>query len=401
MTRKALLEFDDMLAKLLAAARRVKGEDRVALTDAVGRVLAAPIVSTVTVPPLDNSAMDGYALRSEDVSAPGVHLAVTQRIPAGRTGQAMQPGTAVRIFTGAPVPEGADAVVMQEHCTSDVDAVIVNRVPRPGENIRRRGEDIAEGDEVLPAGMLLTSQAIGLAAATGTAQLTVRRRLSVAVLSTGDELATPGQPLNAGQIYNSNKPLLLTMLRQMGCEVEDLGDVPDTLDATRKALRKAGALHDLVITSGGVSVGEEDHVRQAVEAEGEIALWKVALKPGKPLAFGRVGAADFIGLPGNPVSAFVIFALLAIPFIRACQGAAPRAFRSLTLPAGFEWCKPGERREFLRARIGTDGRVELFPNQSSGVLTSVVWADGLVDNLAGQVIHAGDPVRFIPFSELI
>jgi molybdopterin molybdotransferase len=400
MNKKAPLEFDDARTRLLSAARRVKGEDRVSLADAVGRVLAEPVVSPVAVPPLDNSAMDGYALCCEDVTQPGIRLPVAQRIPAGSIGQPLRPGTAARIFTGAPVPDGADAVVMQEHCEADLEAVIVGRVPRSGENIRRRGEDMAKGAEVLPTGTLLTPQAIGLAAATGAAQLAVLRRLSVAVLATGDELAAPGQPLKSGQIYNSNKPLLLAMLKQMGCAVEDLGDVPDTLEATRKALRKAGALHDLVITTGGVSVGEEDHVRRAVEAEGEIALWKVAIKPGKPLAFGRVGAADFVGLPGNPVSAFVTFLLLIASFIRACQGIAPREPQSRQLPAGFDWLKPGDRREFLRARIGTDGRVELFPNQSSGVLTSVVWADGLVDNPAGQVIRTGDPVRFISFSEL-
>lgn len=401
MNEKSLLEFDAALARLLMAARRVKGIDRVPLAAATGRVLAEPVVSGITVPPLDNSAMDGYAVRLADVRAPGARLAVAQRIPAGRVGSELAPGTTARIFTGAPVPPGADAVVMQEQCVPDGDVVSVNHMPHAGENIRRAGEDIVAGAEVLAAGTLLTPQAIGLAASVGVAVLPVFRPLSVAVLSTGDELTPPGEPLAPGAIYNSNKPMLLALLQRLGCTVEDMGDVPDTLDATRRALRRAGALHDLVITTGGVSVGEEDHVKPAVEAEGELGLWAIAIKPGKPLAFGKVGNADFIGLPGNPVSAFVTFALLVRPFIRACQGMINRPPQVLMLPSGFDWPKPGNRREFLRARLGDDGRLALYPNQSSGVLTSTVWADGLVDNPAGQSIRAGDSVRFIPMTELL
>jgi len=400
MNKKPLLDFDEALGRLLAAARCVKGTDHLPLTAAVGRVLAEPVVSAVTVPPLDNSAMDGYAVCLADVGAPGARLVVAQRIPAGSVGQALAAGTAARIFTGAPVPPGADAVVMQENCVADGDSVVVNHLPRPGEHIRRAGEDIVAGAAVLAAGSLLTPQAIGLAASVGVAALPVRRRLSVAVLSTGDELSAPGQPLPPGGIYNSNKPMLVALLQKLGCTVEDMGNVADTLDATRRALRKAGALHDLVLTTGGVSVGEEDHVKPAVEAEGELALWNIAIKPGKPLAFGKVGAADFIGLPGNPVAAFVTFALLVTPFVRACQGVAAQRPRALALTAGFDWPKPANRREFLRVRVGADGRVELYPNQSSGVLTSTVWADGLVDNPAGQVIRVGDAVRYLPMAEL-
>jgi molybdopterin molybdotransferase len=400
MSKKPLLEFDDALARLLSAARRVKGTDRVALAEAAGRVLIEPVVSGVTVPPLDNSAMDGYAVRLADCAAVGAKLTVAQRIPAGSVGHEIAPGTAARIFTGAPVPPGADAVVMQELCEHDGDTVTINHVPKPGENIRRAGEDIITGAEVLAAGTLLTPQAVGLAASVGMAQLAVRRRMSVAVLSTGDELAAPGEPLKPGQIYNSNRPMLVSLLAGLGCTVEDMGNVPDTLEATRKALRKAGALHDLVITTGGVSVGEEDHVKQAVEAEGELALWNIAIKPGKPLAFGKAGNADFVGLPGNPVAAFITFALLVRPFVRACQGVASKPLRTVSMIAGFDWAKPGNRREFLRARVGEDGRLERYPNQSSGVLTSTVWADGLVDNPAGQVIRPGDAVRFIPMAEL-
>jgi molybdopterin molybdotransferase len=309
--------------------------------------------------------------------------------------------TAARIFTGAPVPAGADAIVMQERCRQDGDHVVIDAAPRPGEHIRRAGEDIARGAAVLAAGSILTPQAVGMAAAVGAAELPVFRRLSVGLLSTGDELTPPGQPLPPGGIYNSNRPMLRAMLERLGCEVEDLGDVADTFEATRKALRRAGALHDLVLTSGGVSVGEEDHVKAAVEAEGELNLWRIAIKPGKPFACGRVGNADFVGLPGNPVSAFVTFLLLVRPFIRKCQGAAATAPRALPLTAGFDWLKPVDRREFLRARVGADGRLELFPHQGSGVLTSTLWSDGLVDNPPGQAIRAGDAVRFLPFSELL
>jgi molybdopterin molybdotransferase len=266
--------------------------------------------------------------------------------------------------------------------------------------VRRAGEDIRAGAEILAAGTLLTPQAIGLAASVGIAQLPVLRRLSVAVLSTGDELTEPGQPLPPGGIYNSNRYLLVTLLRAMGCEVADLGNLPDTLEATRLALRRAGALHDLVITSGGVSVGEEDHVKPAVEAEGELNLWKIAIKPGKPLAFGRVATADFVGLPGNPVSAFVTFQVLVRPFIRKCQGLAEVLPRARVMTAGFEWTKAGPRREFLRVRVGADGRLERFPHQGSGVLTSCVWADGLVDNPADTKVSPGDPVRYLAFAEL-
>lgn len=392
---KPLLELDEALARLLAAARRVKGMDRVPVHEACGRILAEPVVSAIAVPSFDNSAMDGYALRVADLT-PGVPLKVSQRIAAGCVGVALEPGSVARIFTGAPIPPGADAVVMQEDCRLEGDAVLIEGRPVPGNHIRRAGEDIEAGAEVLAAGTLLTPQAIGLAASVGIPLLPVFRPLSVALLSTGDELVAPGEPLSPGGIYNSNKPMLLAWLRRLGCQVEDMGRVDDTLDATRRALRRAGALHDLVITTGGVSVGEEDHVKAAVEAEGELSLWSIAIKPGKPLAFGKVGNADFVGLPGNPVSAFVTFALLVCPFIRACQGRAARRTEAVSMIAGFDWPKPTKRREFLRVRIDSDGRLALFPNQSSAVLTSTVWADGLVDNPAGQVIRVGDTVRFIP-----
>jgi len=401
----SLLSFDEALAKLLAVARPVAEVEEVDTVSAIGRVLARAQASGLTVPPLDNSAMDGYAVRIADVVATGARLPVAQRIPAGSVGTPLAAGTAARIFTGAPVPDGADAVVMQELCEHAGEGVVqINHVPRPGENIRRSGEDIRAGAEILAAGARLAPQDIGLAASVGLATLPVYRRLRVAVFFTGDELSMPGEVLKPGGIYNSNRYSLRGLLAALGCEVRDLGIVPDSLEATRAALR-AAADSDVIITSGGVSVGEEDHVKAAVQAEGALDLWKIAIKPGKPLAFGKVGrgytAARFIGLPGNPVSTFVTFLVLVRPFLLACQGARATAPRGLMMRADFDWPKPDRRREFLRVRINDQGGLDLFPNQSSGVLTSCAWADGLVDDPPGQAVRCGDLVRFLSFSELL
>ncbi len=407
-----MLDYEDALARLLAGARIATDTEAVPTQAAAGRVLATGLRSAIDVPPLDNTSMDGYAVRCADVTAASTKLAVAQRIPAGSVGHTLAPGTAARIFTGAPLPAGADAVVMQELCAPDGDAVTVNHVPHPGEWIRRRGEDIAAGAEVLAAGTRLTAAHVGVAASVGAAQLTVFRRLRVALFSTGDELAMPGEPLKPGGIYNSNRYTLRALLEGLGCVVADLGIVPDTREATRAALRAAAAGNDLILTSGGVSVGEEDHVKPAVEAEGALDLWKIAIKPGKPLAFGRVGgnlgagdtagksAAAFIGLPGNPVSSFVTFVMLVRPFILKCQGATELRPRARGLQADFDF-KGDPRREFLRARINDTGGLDLFPNQSSGVLTSCTWADGLIDNPPRRAIAYGDTVRFLPFSELL
>jgi molybdopterin molybdotransferase len=408
---KPLMELDQALALLLAGARPVTDSESVSTFDAVGRVLAQSQFSTINVPPLDNSSMDGYAVRCTDVSAVGTALPVSQRIPAGSVGQPLQPGTAARIFTGAPVPSGADAIVMQEYVTFAEGRATFNELPKPGEWIRKAGEDISIGGEVLARGTRLRPQEVGLAASVGLAELPVFRRVRVALFSTGDELVMPGNPLPPGAIYNSNRFLLKGLLEQLGCTVIDFGIVPDRLDATRAALRKAAAEDkaDLILTSGGVSMGEEDHIKPAVEAEGVLDHWLVNSKPGRPFAFGRVitGAneAAFIGLPGNPVSSFVTFLLLVRPFIRKLQGMVVDLETALPiglkLQAGFDQPKADRRREFLRARIGKDGLLELFPNQSSGVLTSAAWADGLIDNPAGVQIKRGDTVRFLPFSELL
>ena len=413
---RPLLSLDDALARLVEGAQphRITQTESISSFDALGRVLAADVRSLLHVPPKDNTAMDGYALRAADVSQAGAVLPVSQRIPAGVPGQPLVPGTAARIFTGGQVPAGADAVVMQEQCEGVADdrsafgAVRVNTVPARGQWIRLRGEDVQADAVVLHAGTRLTPQALGLAASVGSGTLTVLRRPRVAVFSTGDELMMPGEPLRPGAIYNSNRFTLRALLLSAGCEVQDLGIVPDRLDATRAALREAAAGNDLIVTCGGVSVGDEDHLKPAAQAEGELQNWQLAIKPGKPLAFGHVrrenqalgDAALLLGLPGNPVSAFVTWLLCGTTLLRAMQGLPPTLPPGLPMRAGFDWPKPDKRREFLRVRRAPDDTLELFANQSSGVLTSAVWADGLVDNPAGQTIARGDTVRFLSLQGL-
>ncbi|HAN57304.1 MAG TPA: molybdopterin molybdenumtransferase MoeA [Betaproteobacteria bacterium] len=399
-----MLSADQLLNELLVRARGVTEVEHVASEAVLGRVLAADQVSDITVPPLDNSAMDGYAVRAAECLS-DVVLPVSQRIAAGQVGQALQPGSAARIFTGAPVPPGADTVVMQEHCTVQGEGITVNQAPKVGDNIRRAGEDIQRGDVILATGTRLGAAEMGLAASVGLAGLPVFRRLKVASFSTGDELVQPGMPLAAGQIYNSNRYTLAGLVQGLGCDWIDLGAVPDTLTDTIDALQRAAQQADVVITSGGVSVGEEDHVKAAVSQLGTLDMWKVAMKPGKPLAYGRIGTADFIGLPGNPVSTFATFCLFARPFLLTRMGATSVLPTTYQVRAGFDWPKAGERREFLRARlVNTDDgslQAELFRNQSSGVLTSAVWADGFVDIDIGHTVQRGAPVRFIPFAEVL
>ena len=401
-----LLSVDEALARLQAAVRPVSETESVPTLAGTGRVLAQAQTSRLDVPPLDNTAMDGYAVRSADCASGAARLRISQRIPAGTIGKQLEPGTAARIFTGAPIPPGADAVVPQEQTAADGDQVVIKHAPQPGEWIRRAGEDIRAGSTILPAGTRLRAQEIGLAASVGLARLPVYRKVRAALFSTGNELVMPGEPLPPGAIYNSSRFTLTGLLRMLGCEVEDLGIVPDTLDATRDALRKAATTSDLIVTSGGVSVGDEDHVRPAVLAEGRIDLWRIAMKPGRPLAFGGVrrpggGEADFLGLPGNPVSSFVTFVLFVRPFVLRLQGVTAIEPRSYAMRADFDWPKPDARREFLRVKLNASGGLDLFPNQSSGVLTSTVWGDGLVDDPPKQAIKRGDTVRFLPFSELL
>ncbi len=409
---RPLLSLDDALLRLAAGAQPhcIAQTERLSTFDALGRVLAEDVRSALDVPPEDNTSMDGYALRAADVTQPGTVLPVAQRIPAGVVGQPLQPGTAARIFTGGQVPAGADAVVMQEQCEAlagdGLGSVRVQTVPQCGQWIRRRGEDVLRGAAVLHAGQRLTPQSLGLAASVGAGQLTVLRRPRVAIFSTGDELMMPGEPLRPGAIYNSNRFVLRGLAQAAGCEVTDLGIVPDRLDATRAALRQAAEQHDLIVTSGGVSVGDEDHLKPAAQAEGHVEHWQMAIKPGKPLAFGAIRRPDgtqalLIGLPGNPVSSFVTWLLAVTSVLRTLQGMPAALPRGLPLRADFDWPRPDKRREFLRVRIDAEGGLELYDNQSSGVLTSAVWADGLLDNPPGQAIRRGDTVRFLPLSELV
>ena len=399
-----MLSAEQLLSELLARARTLEEVEMVPLDGALGRVLGRGVASKVTVPPMDNSSMDGYAVRAAEVT-PGEPMWVSQRIAAGHMGEYLQAGTAARIFTGAPIPPGADTVIIQENAIVEGEEVRFPVLPRRGENIRRAGEDILAGAEVLSPGTRINAAELGLAASAGVDALIVARRLKVAIFSTGDELAEPGDPIRPGQIYNSNRYTLTGLLQGINVELRDFGRVKDTLDATVKAMQQAAEWADVVITSGGVSVGEEDHVRTALQKLGRLEMWKVAMKPGKPVVYGRVGEADFIGLPGNPVSAFVTFCLFARPFLLKRMGVTRVLYRAFPVKAAFDWSKQGTRREFLRGLMVADGNegaeVRLYPNQGSGVLTSVSWGDGLVDIPVGQTVARGEWVRFIPFSEVL
>ena len=397
MQRSPLQSLDDALAQLLAQAQPLTELQTLCTFEADGRVLAADAVSPLHIPPWDNSAMDGYALHSADLPADGappppgpLELPVTQRIAAGSVGQPLLPGQAARIFTGAPVPAGAGAVVMQEQCEvlQEGARVRVQAAVRAGQNIRRAGEDIAQGATVLQAGTRLTPAALGLAASIGLDRLTVVRRPRVALFSTGDELIMPGT-------------VAPHLLQRLGCEVTDLGNVPDEREATVAALRQAAQGHDAIVTSGGVSVGEEDHLKPAVQALGQLALWQIAIKPGKPFAYGRVGDAHFLGLPGNPVASLITCCLLVRPFVLRLQGVQDVAPRAVLAAADFVWPRADARREFLRVRVQEDGTLALFPRQSSAVLSSTVWGDGVVDLAPGQTVARGDQVRYLPFATLL
>lgn len=395
-----LMPVEVALAQLLALAEAapIRDSESVLLADSDGRVLADDLVASLDLPPWPNSAMDGYALNLADWS--GEPLPVSQRIFAGQAPEPLTPGTCARIFTGAPVPQGADCVEMQENAQVQADErVLFTEALTVGQNIRPQGQETTVGETVLLAGTRLGPIEQGLAASLGCATLKVIRRVKVAVLSTGDELIEPGQPLGPGQIYNSNRVVLCSWLKRMGCEVVDAGILPDDLPATRQRLAELGAV-DLILSTGGVSVGEADFLGIALREEGELALWKLAIKPGKPLTFGHFRGVPVIGLPGNPASTLVTFALLARPYLLRRQGVQDVAPLKFQVPAGFVWAKPGNRREYLRGRLD-QGRAIIYKNQSSGVLRSAAWADGLVEVLEGSTLAEGDGVGFIPLSEVL
>ncbi len=400
------LTLDEAVTGLRDAVQPIAETEQVALAEALGRVLAEPVISAIDVPPWDNSAMDGYAIRHADLAATGGCLPVAQRIPAGAVGQPLAPGTAVRILTGAPIPEGADTVVIQEVCSESSGQVQIPLDVAGGANVRRRGEDIRAGSTVLVAGTRLLPQHLGLVASVGWTSLRVYRRLRVAILATGDELVEPGTPLQPGQIYNSNRYTLRGLLQGWGCEVLDTGIVPDDLESTVAVLSQAATQADLIITSGGASVGEEDHLKPAVERLGRLDFSQIRIRPGKPVAFGTIGQTPILGCPGNPVSLFVAALLFARPLIRRRQGIIPDPDpHLLPVRAAFDWPRPDSRTEFHRARLlrleSGELAAEIYPSRSSAVLSSVVWAEGLVRLEPSRVLRRGDWVEFLPFTELM
>ena len=407
-----MTELDDAIELILESIGPVTETEVVSLDEVCGRVLAQEVRSGLNVPAFDNSAMDGYALNSadflkSDVPADGLKgksFTVSQRIPAGSQGSPLEKGTVARIFTGAPVPQGADLVIQQEHAQVQEDGrVIFTHWHAGGDNIRLAGEDIQKKAVVIPAGKRLGVADIGLAASIGMAQFSVYRRPKVALFVTGDELTEPGQDLKPGGIYNSNQYVLRELLKKQGCEVSDLGIIRDSLPSVEEHLKEAAKSHNLILTSGGVSVGEEDHVKHAVQNLGELKLWKLAFKPGKPLAFGRVGgdgSAWFLGLPGNPVASFVTFLMVVRPFLQKISGQNVSPVKAMQLPANFSGKTKG-RREFWRARINEESGVDIYPNQGSGVLTSMAWGQGFVDVPARTEVKQGDLIRYIPFSHFL
>jgi len=401
-----LVSYDDALRSLLNKVSATEMVENKPLLEALSRILAQSIQSSINVPPADNSAMDGYAINTADIAAAGTtKLRVSQRIAAGDTGQTLKAGTAARIFTGAPIPPGANAVIMQEQVETIADTIEFKVRPSEQQNIRPAGNDINIDDKILDQGCLLRPQALGLAASIGLQSLSVFQKIRVGIFFTGDELVEPGEALAPGKIYDSNRYTLHGMLQKLGCDIVDLGLVGDTLEATKAAMLEATDKADLVVTCGGVSVGEEDHVRIAIEQLGDLHLWRLAIKPGKPLAFGKINQTPFIGLPGNPVSVFATFMLFVSPVIKTLQGRYWQKPTAIPVTAGFDWPKPDSRREFLRARLEQDEDLALvariYPNQDSGVLTSTAWAQGFVEIAEGATVKTGDEVNYLPFSEFL
>ncbi|MDX2463956.1 MAG: molybdopterin molybdotransferase MoeA [Porticoccus sp.] len=414
--QSGLQPVERALETLLSSAQAITETEMVPIGQALGRVLAEDQLSTVDVPPADNSAMDGFAYNSNDTQdlhrqkSEPITLPISQRIPAGVAPQSLQPGTAARIFTGAEIPAGADIVVMQENCQwTDApegdNQVTLPSISKVGDNIRPQGQDIKSGSLIMPRGHRIRPQDMGLLASVGIAEISVYRKLKVAVLSTGDELVEPGSELSPGHIYNSNRYTLSGQMKALGFDFIDMGIIPDNIEATEQALRKAAAEADCIVTSGGVSVGEEDHVKACVEKLGSIDLWRLAIKPGKPLAFGHVLGTPFLGLPGNPAAVFVTCAIVARPFLLKCQGASELLPIPIQVTAAFDRPKLAKRQEYLRVKLVLDNNgeasVELAGNQSSGVLSTASVGNGFAIHPLGGTIKKGKPVQFLLFNDVI
>lgn len=400
-SRGQLQSVDTVLAILADSAKACAQPETVPLSQALGRVLAEPVVSGVQVPPFDNSAVDGYAVHLGSLA--GSSCSISQRIPAGASPESLVAGTAARIFTGAVVPLQADAVVMQEDCREEGGRVFLPERIEPGQNIRPAGQDIERGQVILPAGRALRPQDLGLIASVGQAEVVVYRPVTVGILSTGDELVEPGASLQPGQIFNSNRYQLKGMLESCGFSVVDSGIVADTFEDTERAIKDLAGRCQVVLTTGGVSVGEEDYVKAVICAHGELDLWRLAIKPGKPFAFGQFEGTPVLGLPGNPGAVFVTFCILALPFLRKMQGLQLSPQPRFRLPALFDIKKPGKRREFLRVRVVEEGgraALEAYPNQSSGVLSSASWGDGFAVIPENSTLVAGQEVVYLPFTQL-
>ena len=391
---------DDALAHIAAHVAPVARTQAIALDDADGRVLAASVVATIDLPPFENSAVDGYAVRHADLaSSSPSSLRVVGRFAAGDPTGVLQPGTAARVFTGAPVPQGADTVFMQEDVTLSDGLAMLPAGLRPGANTRPRGEDVADGDVALPSGRRLRPADLALAAALGVTRVFVRRRLRVAIASTGNEVTRPGAVLSPGHLYDSNRILLASLVRRAGGSVTDLGILADDRAATAAALHEAAGMHDLVLTSGGVSTGEEDHVRAALEQAGQLTLWRLGIKPGRPVAMGVLRGAAFAGLPGNPVAVFVTFVVLVRPLLARLAGESYVAPRKLPVASGFAYRKKAGRREFIRVRLDDALVAHKHPQDGAGILTSLTESDGMVELPEDmERLAEGEPVGFVPFS---
>lgn len=400
-----ILSKDAALERLLQSLPSLSGTQEIAVENALGRIISENLCSGIDIPGHDNSAMDGYLIRSEDTNDAGANLAITQRIAAGETGFEIAPGNAARIFTGAAIASQGDAVVMQEECEVEGDTVTISRKVHPGENIRPRGNDVQAGNELITNGTRLMPMHMAVIASTGRATVNVYRPLRVAILYTGDELVEPGEALSPGKIYNSNRYALTGLMQALHCKLSLIKHVPDDFDATKTALLEAASQADLIVSTGGVSVGGEDHIKPALEAVGQLDLWKIAVKPGKPLAYGRVGEAVFLGLPGNPVSTFVTFLLFVRPAILKMQHADPASPLPQWVSANFKWRKGGSRREYVRAKLEHDGdgnaQAVLFSRQGSDVNSALTWAHGLVEIPEFTTVEPGQQVRYFSFNEYL